>query len=136
MELPNRKSMIRAIYSGTMRGDSGIRSCSLFVHNIRCDAGHCWSRRSAEAELNDVGRFLASKSPEKVALWFTTRNATPNLRPSYDLAPSQDVLAIRFNPEVEQRILEALRWGLVRFRAKDIKIGHCLITRSSAPAPS
>jgi putative SOS response-associated peptidase YedK len=80
------------------------------------------------------GRFLASKSPEKVALWFTTRNATSNVRPSYDLAPSQDALAIRFNPEVEQRILEALRWGLVRFRAKDIKIGHCLITRSSAPA--
>jgi len=37
--------------------------------------------------------------------------------------PSQDVLAIRFNPKSGQRSLDALRWGLVPYWAKDIKIG-------------
>ena len=73
------------------------------------------------------GRFLMSKSPEEVARWFATRNATPNFRPSYNMAPSQDVVAVRFNPETGQRTLDALRWGLVPYWAKDIKIGYSLI---------
>jgi putative SOS response-associated peptidase YedK len=73
------------------------------------------------------GRFLASKSPEEVSRWFATRNATPNSRASYNVAPSQDVLTVRFNPETQQRTLDALRWGLVPYWAKDIKIGYSLI---------
>jgi len=73
------------------------------------------------------GRFLMSKSPDEVARWFATRNATPNIRPSYNVAPSQDVVAVRFNPETGQRTLDALRWGLVPYWAKDIKIGYSLI---------
>jgi putative SOS response-associated peptidase YedK len=73
------------------------------------------------------GRFLASKSPEEVARWFATGNATPNARPRYNVAPSDDVLAVRFDREIEQRTLDALRWGLVPFWAKDIKIGYSLI---------
>jgi len=68
-----------------------------------------------------------SKSPEEVARWFAARNATPNFRPSYNVAPSQDVVAVRFNPETGQRTLDALRWGLVPYWAKDIKIGYSLI---------
>jgi putative SOS response-associated peptidase YedK len=42
---------------------------------------------------------------------------------SYNIAPSQEVLAIRFNPETKQRSLDRLRWGLVPYWAKDEKIG-------------
>src|SRR6266478_8273337 len=73
------------------------------------------------------GRFLASKSPDEIARWFATRNATPNVRQRYNIAPTQDILFVRFNPETKERTLDALRWGLVPFWAKDIKIGYSLI---------
>jgi putative SOS response-associated peptidase YedK len=82
---------------------------------------------SREKSGTMCGRFLASKSPDEVARWFATRNATPNARPRYNVAPSQDVLAVRFDAEAGQRTLDALRWGLVPFWAKDIKIGYSLI---------
>ena len=43
---------------------------------------------------------------------------------SYNIAPSQNVLAVRFNPKRAQRSLDALRWGLIPYRAKDPKIGY------------
>jgi putative SOS response-associated peptidase YedK len=39
-------------------------------------------------------------------------------------APTQDVLAIRMNPETKQRSLDALRWGLIPNWAKDPKIAY------------
>jgi putative SOS response-associated peptidase YedK len=73
------------------------------------------------------GRFLLSKSPDEVARWFATRNAIPNAPPRYNIAPTQDVLAVRFNPGTGERSLDALRWGLVPYWAKDLKIGASLI---------
>ena len=73
------------------------------------------------------GRFVISSPADSVAKWFGTRNATPNSRPSYNVAPTQDILAVRFNPETRERTLNALRWGLVPCWAKDIKIGYSLI---------
>src|SRR6266568_2109322 len=73
------------------------------------------------------GRFLLSKSQEEIARWFATRNATPNSQPHYNIAPTHDVLAVRFNPETKERTLDALRWGLVPYWAKDVKIGYSLI---------
>jgi putative SOS response-associated peptidase YedK len=43
---------------------------------------------------------------------------------SYNIAPSQKVLTIRFNPKRQQRSLDALQWGLVPYWAKDPKIGY------------
>ena len=34
---------------------------------------------------------------------------------SYNIAPSQKVLTIRFNPEIQQRSLDALQWGLIPY---------------------
>jgi putative SOS response-associated peptidase YedK len=73
------------------------------------------------------GRFLLSKSPDEIARWFATRNATPNSPPRYNVAPTHDVLAVRFDPATGERTLDALRWGLVPYWAKDIKIGASLI---------
>jgi putative SOS response-associated peptidase YedK len=38
---------------------------------------------------------------------------------SFNIAPSQEILAIRLNPESKQRSLDRLRWGLVPYWAKD-----------------
>src|ERR1700758_3387992 len=43
---------------------------------------------------------------------------------SWNIAPSQDVLAIRYNPKTKQRSLDALRWGLIPYWAKDPKIAY------------
>jgi hypothetical protein len=49
-----------------------------------------------------------------------------NLRISalFTVAPSQKVLTIRFNPETQQRSLDALQWGLIPYWAKDPKIAY------------
>jgi putative SOS response-associated peptidase YedK len=69
------------------------------------------------------GRFLLSKSPDEIARWFATRNAVPNSPPRFNVAPTNEILAIRFNPATGERSLDALRWGLVPYWAKDLKIG-------------
>ena len=40
---------------------------------------------------------------------------------------TQNVLTVRFNPEIRERSLDALRWGLVPIWAKDPSIGNKLI---------
>src|SRR6516162_9236671 len=43
---------------------------------------------------------------------------------SYNIAPSQKVLTIRFNPETRARLLDALQWGLIPYWAKDPNIAY------------
>jgi putative SOS response-associated peptidase YedK len=43
---------------------------------------------------------------------------------SYNIAPSQKVLTIRFNPETQQRSLDALQCGLIPYWAKDPKMAY------------
>ena len=67
---------------------------------------------------------------------------------SWNIAPTQDVLAIRFNPETKQRSLDVLRWGLIPYWAKDPKIAYktikaqvetvdtdCLLLSCDFPSP-
>ena len=50
----------------------------------------------------------------------------PNLRPRYNIAPTQDVLAIRLDSAGKQEAVE-LRWGLIPFWAKEEKIAYSTI---------
>lgn len=50
-----------------------------------------------------------------------------DLKPRYNVAPSQDVPAIRADPETGERAACMLRWGLIPFWAKDKKIGYKMI---------
>jgi putative SOS response-associated peptidase YedK len=43
---------------------------------------------------------------------------------SYNIAPTQNVLVIRRNPETGEQTLDALRWGLIPNWAKDEKIPY------------
>lgn len=42
----------------------------------------------------------------------------PNLKPRYNIAPTQDILAIRLDQDGQQEPVQ-LRWGLIPFWAKD-----------------
>ena len=55
-----------------------------------------------------------------------------NLRPRYNVAPSQDVAVARAAPD--GRTLAMLRWGLIPSWAKDPTIGHKLINARSETA--
>jgi putative SOS response-associated peptidase YedK len=73
------------------------------------------------------GRFAASLPPESVLRWFRTSNPLPNMPPRYNLAPGQDALVVRHNPETGARSLDPIRWGLIPHWAKDASIGSKLI---------
>src|ERR1700736_6252299 len=43
---------------------------------------------------------------------------------SWNIAPTQDVFAIRLHPEIKQRTLDTLRWGLISNWDKESKIAY------------
>ena len=51
----------------------------------------------------------------------------PNLPARYNVAPTQDVPIVRFNPETRERSLDVVRWGLIPNWAKDASVGYKLI---------
>ena len=55
----------------------------------------------------------------------------PNLSPRYNIAPTQDIAAVRLLPEEERRELVLMRWGLVPYWADDPSIGSRMINARS-----
>jgi putative SOS response-associated peptidase YedK len=73
------------------------------------------------------GRFLNKLPIAEIARIFGTRNPLANYPARFNIAPTDPVLTVRFNPETKERSLDALRWGLVPHWAKDLKIGAKMI---------
>ena len=71
------------------------------------------------------GRFTLKGPPNQIARMLGLATV-PNLAPRYNIAPTQDVLALR--PEADgDRHLAWLRWGLIPFWARDAGIGAKMI---------
>src|SRR5712692_9691047 len=51
------------------------------------------------------GRFVISKFPDDVARWFGTTGPVPNSQPRYNVAPTDQIAVVRFNPETQERSL-------------------------------
>jgi putative SOS response-associated peptidase YedK len=72
------------------------------------------------------GRFTQKFNwAELHALYNLTNTAIPNLGPSWNIAPTQDVGLVV--PEESGLIYKTMRWGLVPFWPKDENIGNSLI---------
>ena len=71
------------------------------------------------------GRFALFAMPEVLAEYFALADP-PQLAPHYNLTPGQDIAAVRIDRSGARR-LHALRWGLVPFWAKDLKVGAKMI---------
>ncbi len=73
------------------------------------------------------GRFLNKLPPAEMVRLFATKNVVPNYPARFNIAPTDPVLAVRFNAKTGERSLDALRWGLVPYWAKDLSMGARLI---------
>ncbi|HZD55040.1 MAG TPA: SOS response-associated peptidase [Candidatus Aquicultoraceae bacterium] len=79
------------------------------------------------------GRFTLFDDSSLLAEWFGLEQA-PSLSPRYNIAPSQEVAAVRVPPGGEGRELALLRWGLVPSWAKDPSLGARMINARAETA--
>jgi putative SOS response-associated peptidase YedK len=52
---------------------------------------------------------------------------TPNIAPSWNVAPTDPLPVVRYDTRAGERSLDVMRWGLVPFWAKDIKVSFANI---------
>lgn len=67
------------------------------------------------------GRYASFLPPDVLARLFGTRNALPNLKPTWNMAPTMDAPVVRRHPETGERHLDALTWGFVPAYTKTLK---------------
>jgi putative SOS response-associated peptidase YedK len=72
------------------------------------------------------GRFTLRTPTKDIVKAFGLTDA-PDLKPRYNIAPTQQVAAIRLDPETGSRKLSMFRWGLVPSWADDPKISYSMI---------
>ena len=79
------------------------------------------------------GRYRLIRTWRELKALYDITNEN-NLRPRYNVAPTQDITLVRRN-ENGERYLDMLRWGLIPGWAKDEKIGaRCINARSETVA--
>jgi putative SOS response-associated peptidase YedK len=67
------------------------------------------------------GRYASFLPPDLIARLFGTRNPLPNLKPTWNMAPTTDAPVVRRHPETGERHLDALTWGFVPAFTKLLK---------------
>jgi putative SOS response-associated peptidase YedK len=63
----------------------------------------------------------------KIAFRIPPEYPTPNFAPSWNVAPTDQLPIVRYDPKAGSRTLDLMRWGLIPYWAKDIKIGFSTI---------
>jgi putative SOS response-associated peptidase YedK len=72
-------------------------------------------------------RLTSVVSEIKVVFRIPPERPTPNFPPSWNVAPTDPLPVVRYDPKAEQRSVDMLRCGLIPYWAKDIKIGFSTI---------
>jgi len=75
------------------------------------------------------GRARLSSDVSEIKLVFSipAHRAAPNIAPSWNVAPTDPLPVVRYDVKAGERSLDVMRWGLVPFWAKDIKVGSANI---------
>ena len=68
-------------------------------------------------------RLSFDVSEIKIAFGIPPSRPTPNFAASWNVAPTDPLPIVRYDAKDHQCSLEVMRWGLVPFWAKDIKVG-------------
>lgn len=79
------------------------------------------------------GRYTLRKAAQEFAEDFNLPEMPP-LEPRYNIAPTQQVPAVRFNPDRGGRELTLYRWGLIPSWAEDPSIGNRMINARAETA--
>jgi putative SOS response-associated peptidase YedK len=71
------------------------------------------------------GRARLSSDVSEIKLVFSIppQRPAPNIAANWNAAPTDSLPVVRWDREAGERSLEVMRWGLVPYWAKDIKIG-------------
>jgi len=82
------------------------------------------------------GRVRLSSDVSEIKLVFSIppHRPTPNFPPSWNVAPTDPLPVVRFDPKAGERSLDVMRWGLVPYWAKDIKVGFGAPPRAETTA--
>ena len=75
------------------------------------------------------GRYVSAAPVEDLAKYFSATTPEHVLEANFNVAPTEDVYAVR--ADNGERALASMRWGLVPFWAKDLKIGSRMINARS-----
>jgi putative SOS response-associated peptidase YedK len=75
------------------------------------------------------GRVRLSSDVSEIKLVFgiPPHRPTPNVPANWNAAPTEDLPVVRWDARAGERGLDMLRWGLVPYWAKDLKIGFSTI---------
>jgi putative SOS response-associated peptidase YedK len=74
-------------------------------------------RAKLEGDLNEI----------KMVFGIPPDYPTPNFAPSWNVAPTDSLPIVRYDPKAGHRTLDLMRWGLIPYWAKDMKIGYSTI---------
>ena len=80
------------------------------------------------------GRFTLSSNLDDLQARFGFEARDLEYRPSYNIAPTQHVMVVSVDSQYGNRRAEFMRWGLVPFWAKDLKIGARMINAQAETA--
>src|SRR6266567_3775519 len=72
-------------------------------------------------------RLSSDVSEIKIAFGIPPERPTPNFPASWNVAPTDTLPVVRYDVKAGQRSLDMLRWGLIPYWAKDIKVGFANI---------
>jgi putative SOS response-associated peptidase YedK len=67
------------------------------------------------------GRYASYLPPDLIARLFGTKNPLPNLKPTWNMAPTMQAPVVRRHPESGERHLDVLTWGFVPAFTKVLK---------------
>jgi putative SOS response-associated peptidase YedK len=77
-------------------------------------SGSCAAERAFPSDYSEI----------RIAFRIPPDWPAPNLRPNWNLAPTQDIAIVRRDAEGGDRRLDVVRWGLLPFWAKDEKLSY------------
>ena len=69
-------------------------------------------------------RLSSDVSEIRIRVSIPPGQPSPNFAPSWNVAPTDPLPVVRFDAEAHERSLDVMRWGLIPYWAKDIKIGY------------